>query len=251
MKLVNSLKDLQPGVLYSTNNYSMLKLSVEENRRLHNGHIKRLVKSMKYKGWLPGSIVIVDKRGQVVSGNHRTKAAEISGVPITFMIGEVTSNTIIDLHKDFKPWSLVDIVGCYSRKGMFSYAVLESFIEKYPKIRPTECMMMVQNMSSSPSRNTLQDGLFKVGDMTKAYEWGNNIMSLEPYFPSGYNKSIFVRSMIRSFLNPKFDFKSFLHNVELRRSMLYVCGTVDQYTEMIEKIYNHMKRPEDRINLRR
>jgi hypothetical protein len=87
--------------------------------------------------------------------------------------------------------------------------------------------------------------------MKKAYEWAHHLMSLKSYFEKGYNKSIFVRAMIRVFLNkPEFMFEEFLHKIRLRPRSIYMCGTVEQYLEMIEDIYNYRRNTDEKINLR-
>jgi len=110
-------------------------------------------------------------------------------------------------------------------------------------------MMLVKNSNSSAERGTFELGNFKVSDMKLAYKWGHNIMKLQQVF-DGYNKSIFVRAIIKVLQKPQFDFDEFFHKVNLRKGMIHMCGTVDQYVEMIEKIYNFRRPADDKINLR-
>ena len=70
----------------------------------------------------------------------------------------------------------------------------------------------------------------------------DNISKIKPYFEKYYNKSIFVRAMIKVMAGkPEFIFGEFLHKVKLRPGMLVPSGTVDQYVQMIEDIYNYKR----------
>ena len=108
--------------------------------------------------------------------------------------------------------------------------------------------MLVKNSISSVVRGEFERGEFVVRDMKIAYAWGHKIMSLKPYFENGYNKSLFVRAMVRVFLKPVFNFDEFIHRVKLRPKSIVMCGTVEQYLEMIVGIYNY--RRSDKVNLR-
>jgi hypothetical protein len=108
--------------------------------------------------------------------------------------------------------------------------------------------MLCKNSFTSASREEFESGNFKTKDMVVAREWGNNIMSLKPYF-KGYNRSIFVRALVKILSNkPEFNFKKFLHKIQLRPNLIVMCGTVEQYIGMIEEIYNYSSR--EKINLR-
>jgi hypothetical protein len=87
--------------------------------------------------------------------------------------------------------------------------------------------------------------------MVKGEKWANHILELKPYFEKGFNKSIFVRAMIKIFSKkPQFKFEEFLHKVKLRPGMIHLCGSVELYLEMIEEIYNYKRRSDEKLNLR-
>jgi hypothetical protein len=110
-------------------------------------------------------------------------------------------------------------------------------------------MMLVKNSMSSTERGTFERGEFVVRDMKKAYAWGHDIMKLRQYFEKGYNKSIFVRAMVKVLQNPQFIFDEFLHKVSIRPRSMVMCGTVDQYVQMIEDIYNYRRNNDEKIRL--
>jgi hypothetical protein len=236
--------------VFRTKDYSIFKFH-KENRTIENPKVNALILSMKQDGWVTGSNVIVDGKYQIIDGQHRVLAAMETNVPVDYiMVKSANGETIRKLNTKGSDWRIIQHLDYHVKRGNQNYVLLDRFMKNFPALRPTECMMLIKNSLSSTKRGSFEDGEFVVKDMKIAYKWGHDIMSLKPLFPDGYNKSIFVRAMIKAYLHPKFVFDEFRHKVELRRSMIHMCGTVDQYVEMIEKIYNFRRPADDKINLR-
>jgi len=109
--------------------------------------------------------------------------------------------------------------------------------------------MFLNNSVTTIKRDTFETGQYVVKNSKIAREWANNILSLKPYFEKYYNKAIFVRAVIKILSNKKeFVFEEFLHKLKLRPTKLVPCGTVEQYIEVIEDIYNFKKAK--KVNLR-
>ena len=64
----------------------------------------------------------------------------------------------------------------------------------------------------------------------------------------GYNRSIFVGTMIGMLNNDKFDFNEFMHKLRLQPTALVDCANREQYKTLIEDIYNYKSR--NKISLR-
>lgn len=240
------------GQVFQTKNYSLFKFH-RENRTIIKSHVKALARSMSIHGWAHGSIVIVDSNFNVINGQHRVEAAQIANVPITYMIDpKASANEIGILHTNMKPWNIITHLERFVKMENIHYVLLDRFMKNFPDFRPTECTMLVRNGLGSAERESFETGKFEVKDMKLAYKWGHNIMSLKPYFEKGYNKSIFVRAMIKvlSTKGDVFNFEEFLHKVHLRPKSIFMCGTVEQYVEMIENIYNYRRRDDEKVNLR-
>jgi hypothetical protein len=113
----------------------------------------------------------------------------------------------------------------------------------------TEISMFLNNNQSTISRHTFEGGNYVVKSVKVGREWANNILQIKPYFEKYYNRAIFVRAMIKIFTTkPEFVFDEFMRKLKLRPTMLVPCGSVDQYVEVIENIYNHHRG--NKVNLR-
>ena len=229
-----------------TKDYSIFKIH-KMNRGITN-NVRNIKRSMLDNGWLAGSTIIVDGKGNVIDGQHRLMAAMEVGCPVEYIVDKrATVKSMSELNRAQKNWNIIDHLDFHVKDGKQNYILLKRFMNNFPSLRPTECTMLIKNNNSSADRGSFERGEFKVGDMKVAYEWAHNIMKLR-YLFEGYNKSIFVRAMIKVLQKKEFVFDEFLHKVTLRKSMIHMCGTVDQYVEMIEKIYNYKRK--EKVNLR-
>jgi hypothetical protein len=238
------------GQFFETNDYSKFKLHIN-NRVIKPNHVLKLTKKMKLNGWLKTSMIVVNEKFQIIDGHHRLLAAVESGVPLRYHIVKgATTKDIVELNTTQLKWSPFDHINIHVKKGNKNYINLVNFINDYPQYKITECSMFCRNSFSSVDRTAFEEGRWECKNMATAREWADNILELKPFFP-GYNKSIFVRTMIKIFSNkPEFNFQSFMHKVNLRPGMIHLCGSVELYTQMVEEIYNYRRNNNDKINLR-
>jgi hypothetical protein len=247
LQVMDTSKSRKVGEILRTKDYSIFKVH-KFNRTINDSNVNNIYKSMLNEGWVEGSIVVVNGRGDIIDGQHRILAAMKANVPVHYTVNVKTNyDSIPKLNMNKKLWNIIDHLQTYVKKENQNYILLDRFMKNFPDLRPTECMMLVKNTISSTKRGEFESGEFKVKDMKLGYQWGHNIMSLKPYFEDGYDKSIFVRAMVRVMLIPTFNFDEFLHKVKLRPRMMVKCGTVEQYMKMIEDIYNYRRNNNEKI----
>ncbi len=237
------------GEIFETKDYSIFKFR-DDNRVIRPNHVKKLASKMRNRGWLPASVVTINGSGDVIDGQHRVKAAIETGTPVRYKvvrgagIDEMTEMNTLQVN-----WSPFDHLHKFVVRGVPSYITFDKFVKEFPMFKYTEIAMFLNNNQSSIQRDTFENGQWEVRSVSKAREWANNILQLKEYGEKFFNRAIFVRAMIKVMSNkPEFVFDEFIHKVKLRPMNFKQCGTVDQYVEMIEDIYNY--RRSDKINLR-
>ena len=243
-------KDKKVNDVYQTSNYGKF-IFREHNRVIRPGHVKELAESMRLNGWEKGSYIVINEKGEIIDGQNRLLAAKVVGLPVHYTIEEGTGFTSIqNLNCNGLNWSKSDHVNGWVKRGNQNYIILENFMREYSDFRISEHLMFLQNSFTSILKNDFNRGLFVVNDVNLAKQWANNLRELKPYFEKYYNKSMFVRAMIRLLArkNDVFKFDEFLHKVKLRPTSIVPCGSVDHYIEMIENIYNFKRK--DKVNLR-
>jgi hypothetical protein len=237
------------GEIFETKDYSIFKFR-DDNRVINQNHVKKLSSKMKERGWLPTSIVTINGSGDVIDGQHRVKAAVSVGCPIRYKVSRgAGTDEMTEMNTLQKNWSPFDHLHKFVVRGVPSYITFDKFVKEFPMFKYTEIAMFLNNNQSSIKRDTFESGQWVSKSETKARRWANDILQLKPFGEKFYNRSIFVRAMIKIMSNKsEFNFEDFLHKVKLRPTNFVQCGTVDQYVEMIENIYNY--RRSEKINLR-
>ena len=240
-----------------TQNLGMFKLH-NVNREVDVPRVKRITESMKKDG-LKLVPIIVTSNYVVVDGQHRLTAAKEAGKGIYFIVDTTIPNTTKGIfeaarkfNQNMKEWGKKDYIHGFSVQGNDSYKTLEDFSKEFPMFSLTERIMLLTNSGTRHvDKQDFADGKFKVGSVVKAKEWANNILQLKPYFENGYNKSVFVRTLLTIMeKKSEFKFEEFLHKVKLRPSSIFMCGDKKSYAEMIEDIYNYKRRNDEKLNLR-
>ena len=237
------------GEIYETKDYSIFKFR-EDNRIINTNHVKKLSVRMKENGWLSSSVVTLNGSGEVIDGQHRVKAAMSVGAPIRYKVTRgAGSDEMTEMNTLQKNWSPFDHLHKFVTKGNPNYITFDKFVKDFPMFKYTECAMMLNNSMSTIKRDTFESGEYVVKNEKKARNWAEQIIQLKPYFEKYYTKAIFVRAFIKIVSNKKeFVFEEFLHKIKLRPTNLVPCGTVEQYIEMIENIYNYKR--SNKVNLR-
>lgn len=237
------------GEIRETKDYSIFKFR-DDNRVINNNHVKKLSNKMKVKGWMSSSVVTINGSGDVIDGQHRVKAAMSVGCPIRYKLSRgAGTEEMTEMNTLQKNWSPFDHLHKFVVRGNPSYVTFQRFVDEFPQYKYTEIAMFLSNSLNSVHRDTFESGNYSVKDINKGRKWANEILQLKPFGEKFYNRSIFVRAMIKVMSNkPEFLFEEFLHKVKLRPMNFVQCGTVDQYVEMVENVYNY--RRSDKINLR-
>ena len=88
--------------VFQTKNYGIFKFR-NDNRVVNPTHVKKLSEKMKNIGWIPGSYVVINEKGEIIDGQHRVTAAMSVGVPISYTIERKSNfDTIRSLNQNQK-----------------------------------------------------------------------------------------------------------------------------------------------------
>jgi hypothetical protein len=247
--------------VYKTYDLSVFK-TISGNRVQNLQHIKRLIESLNLYG-MKCNPIIVNENFEVIDGQHRLAAAKGCKTFIYYIIIEgYTLKEVHTLNLNQKNWGRKDFMNGYADMGIESYIKLKKFFEKNEDFTFSDCIALCSNITSGSnmtlshkyknngvrsSVEVFEEGTWKGKDFDLAQEWASKIRMIKPYY-TGYNRSIFVGTMIGLFQNENFDFSEFMHKVRLQPTALVDCTNREQYKTLIEDIYNYRSR--SKVNLR-
>ena len=223
---MNKFHGKKVGEIFETKDYTIFKFR-KENRPVIPNHVKKLAKRMSERGWLSTSVVTINGNGDIIDGQNRVTAAISVGCPVRYKIVKgAGSDEMTEMNTLQKNWSPFDHLHKYVVKENPNYVIFNNFVNDYPMFKYTEIGMFLTNTLTGVKRDTFENGQYVVKNEKKGRQWADNILELKPYFEKYYNKSIFVRAMIKILSNKKeFKFDEFLHKVKLRPTKLVPCGT--------------------------
>jgi hypothetical protein len=243
---MSNIQGKKVNEVFQTKDYDKFKF-IKGNRPIIESHVKNLAKNMIENGWLTGSYIVINGKLEIIDGQNRLEAAKIAKIAVHYIIEKsANEDTVHGLNKNRKGWKIINHIQQFVDKNNRHYISLQEFMNTYPHFRPTEAMMFCKNKYVRISAEHFESGQFTVNDMNKASKWAEKIIELKPYFKD-YNKALFVRAIIISLSNEDFNLNEFVKKVKLRPLNMVSCGSVEQYIETIEKVYNHYRT--DKITL--
>jgi|TARA_R110000803_G_scaffold76504_2_gene141152 hypothetical protein len=246
-------KSKEHTVLYTTD-VEMFRPTTT-NRNLDMSRVKEIAKSMSEEGLLLVPIT-VNKKKQVIDGEHRLEAAKIAGKGIYYlMANNYGEKEMIQMNRNNKSWAMKNYIEHYAKGGNKHYQKLMDFRDMFPKIALSNSIYFLQN--GSKTMRSVKEGDFKVVSYNRGVRWGEFIMELANVSNINnsfrYDHTIFIRTMVS--VLKKYEGKGFEMNEFLDRAFKYpqlfsLCGDTETYSRMIEKIYNHNRRGDKKIFIR-
>jgi hypothetical protein len=237
----------------TTTDYSRFKLMLG-NRRIDQGNLARLIKSFKENYLF--SPILVNQKMEIVDGQHRYFAAKSLGLPINYMqVKGYGIEQVQVLNTNSSNWDSKDYLQMYVDRGYDAYIKLKKFMEDFPEFGIKSALKIVTNgegedakvRALDPKRKDFQEGRLKIHNLSLAYENARKIMEYKVYF-SAYTHLRFVSTMISLFKIKKFNNDTLLHKISLSPTSLVPCHNIEQYKDLLEKIYNHRTR--EKLNFR-
>jgi hypothetical protein len=250
--------------VYESRDYSEFK-SLLGNREIKNLHLKRLITSFKNDYLI--SPIIVNEKFEIIDGQHRFEAAVSIGAPIYFIIvPNYGLREVQILNKNMEKWKNDDHLNSGCALGNPEYLKFRDFMEKFPAFGISACEAILSNQTSNGVKTItdkdlitpknkkgkfnirlLKEGLIEIPDYEKSLQSAEKIMMLKPYY-NGYNRSIFVKTMIGLFKHPNYSHAQLLERLNANPTALQHCVTITKYQLLIEEIYNYKSR--DKTSLR-
>ena len=179
------------------------------NRMIKPSHVKKIQSSMAEK-FIPVPIIVNEKR-YIIDGQHRWKAAEALGEPITFIqINGLGLSDVQRLNTNAAQWSLDDFMESYIDLGNQNYARYKTFKQNFKFGHEPNFVLLAENFDPETQRVDFRNGKFKITDqqVVRGKERATRIIQYGHFFEEGTAQAKqkgFVIACCRAFSIKKFD----------------------------------------------
>lgn len=229
---------------YLTNKYEIFKF-LEGNRNINKLHVNRLKKSMK-QNYLY-TVIMVNESFEVIDGQHRLQACKELKLPIRYMIAYGYGlEEVQRLNATAKTWNADDYMNGYCNLGFENYIIYRNYKNKYG-FGHNETQALLLDKFIRGKDTGFNDGNFKIKNLKKSIEKAETIIKVAPYY-KGYKRRSFIYSLMHLLEKEQFNFNEFIKKLKIQSTKLVDCINQDQYTMLIEEIYNFKRR--EKVNLR-
>ncbi len=234
-------------IVQETKDYEVFQ-NLDWNRKLHEGNLKKLQKSIEENNMLKSRPILIDENFRVIDGKHRLEVAKRLGIPVWYQVHENGSpQDIIRLNNAVKSWSIPDYLNFYCRNGFHHYIELE----KFAKSNNLDVNIALNLLNSERSPGFYK--AFKEGE----YEFPEG----EKYLSAMQKKSLieetiefikkktsgnkiylervtFYSALVEFFSNEAFSYEVFNKKIQYKIDLIHPCSKREDYLKILKTIYN-------------
>jgi hypothetical protein len=223
--------------IQETPNYERFEL-LPFNRDIRR--LKNLEQSFRQHGWIAAYPCHVVENGsgklRIKAGHHRFVVAKSLGIPIRYIVCRDDAN-IFELEKTTVHWSMEDYLQGHVRSGKKAYAAVREYKNR-TGIPLSVCIGLLGGHTSvSNFSDKFKAGTFTISQNPLA-ETVADLVDTCKQVSEVATFSLFVQALARCVFVPEFDPDRFKKKISVFGSLLVHAATIDQYSKMIETIYN-------------
>ena len=241
----------QVGSIITTTSYDSYKFKSLQ-RIIRESHVKELIEEMKTYGFAENKSISVNQKNEIIDGHHRFLAAKSLGIPMLVQVCKnTTKESIIRANKYQLNWDKHDFTNTYAKQGNPNYIALKEFMEKYPKFKMTQALILLVNEPNAhPKTKVFQSGEFKIGSIKKAEEIAKKIEEFATYHPKAYGSKCISALMCCEMRCKGFSFREFIEKLAKFPDKLTPSITTKGYLEKFEEVYNYHRVKKQQLRLR-
>jgi len=249
-------------VMYEKN-YTKFTL-FDNNRDINETHVEELIASMRKSGQLMPVVVTPDK--EVIDGQHRLKACEKLGIPVSYVVNVGgNSKQIAVMNNTQKGWKNKDFLKHFSHNSHSNsseYKKIEKFFEEY-KLPFTVGIALLSDYSvgfnAASDRGPMpsfRDGSFKIDNLDKAKLIASRLIKLKSFVPNLVKIVKFSVAFVKISQLENFDLKTCYAQIEKNSNKFDKCLNQEDWNEAMVAAYNYKlvtkgKKASKRISIRK
>ena len=249
-------------VMYEKN-YSKFTL-FDNNRDINEPHVEELIASMRKSGQLMPVLVTPEK--EVIDGQHRLKACEKLGIPVSYVVNSSgNSKQIAVMNNTQKGWKSRDYLKhfCHnSHHNSAEYNKIAKFFDDYSlPFTVGISLLSDQYIANGIAKDrgpmpAFRDGTFKISDLEKAKETAERLVKLKSFVPNLVKIVKFSIAFMKISKLDNFNLKTCYAQIEKNSNQFDKCVNQEDWNEAMVRAYNYKlvtkgKKASKRISIRK
>lgn len=227
-------KVAEPEII-ETKKYSMSG-SINSNREVDETHVKKLIKAIQKKNLLKLNPIIVNKKHEVIDGQHRLEAATRMKLPIYYLVSEeISKDDISSLNTNSKSWKPLDYINYWTIEGAAGFDIVSRFINDNPHFAHSTCLRM---LSIDGANSGYKEGRVDVSNYQNANKIAEIVKNFRNHCDFAFDRG-FVMAIAKIYETGLYDHEVMKKRLETQSRSLVKCISIKQYVEMLEEIYNY------------
>lgn len=236
-------------MIESTTDYSIFKKH-PNNRELVESNLKKIQGSIEAKNLLSIRPILVNKKMQVIDGQHRLEVAKRMHIEIHYQIEEHLNHEDIHFINIQKAWALEDYFNYFLSLGKEEYIKMDRFIKE--QCIPFKHALLYLSLSGGSSNARVRAGTFTFPTMKNVEkaifkkQFIDKIISLLSENKMGYTKFVeskkFQEALLFVLNNEDVDPSELLRKIELNLSKIFPCSRKEEYFIIFKNIYNFKRK---------
>lgn len=222
--------------IQSTKNYKRFTLH-EKNRKLNINKINKLAKAIGENNLLNIFPIIVNKKNEILDGQHRFEAAKIVKAEVFFIVsnGKYDIDKVAETNSLQSHWKMIDYVNYYAKEGKEPFIKILDLCKKYDVN-----VSLVFNLSDMAKVNEqIKSGEFEFADYQETIKILKHarLIGIEFGFKH-WNSRAFLRA-IRHVLSVKgYNELRMIQKLKAHPDRLIKLSEAEHYIKMLEDVYN-------------
>lgn len=231
----------------STSNYDTFRFH-KMQRALDPNHVARIQKSMKKRGFIPTSHIIVTPDMEIIDGQHRFQAAKNLEIDIYYAVqGDLDVDDVREMAATTVGWKIDDFVTSFIRQGREDYARLRALRVK-SGLSWESVLHLLGDLKST--KRALISGKYyftEIGEQRFA-NFFEKFQLFKDAFPQGWYHRHFVIACAHVFSHPRYDHEQMVKRIGYQTKRLVKCHDAATYVRLLEEIYNFNSRADNIVD---
>ena len=246
------------SVVAYENDYSKFSF-FEQNRDTDDRTINDLVVSIKKKGQLQP--IIVNEAYRVIDGQHRLKACEILGIPVSFIISnKATIKDVVLINNTQKSWGNLDYLKTFSHTSHPNHAEYEKikiFISQHGLGFGTSLDLLAAGAYGKGGRDSsaakaFKAGTFKIKNLEQANRWAGQLKKIKAFAPQLVRVLKFSIGFRKIQKLSGLSLNSCYEQIEKNIRKFDRCVNQEDWDEAMVKAYNYnLRKKQKRISIKK